>query len=168
MNINDPKFTPDPLNDPTPNTARPSIEPDFIDSTEETAQTHTSSKTFEEKVRDNLRNARGANTSDYYDYSKHTKEQVITYSLLIIGFLLLFVNTIIGGLLIGAVAGYYFTQDIVYYLRNITTILKGHDHLRYVTLTVLLIGLLLTSPGIFVGAAIVAAFKQLMDDKPTL
>lgn len=121
---------------------------------------------FEEKVRDNLKDARNAKKELFYDYSNYTREQIITYILLVVGILLLFVNSLVGGLIIGMVAGYYFTEDIVYYIRNIGHILSGHDHLRYITLTGLLLGLFIAAPGIFIGAAIVAAFKQLVEGKP--
>jgi hypothetical protein len=68
----------------------------------------------------------------------------------------------LGGLLIGMVAGYYFSSEIIYYIRNIGQIIGGQDQLRYVVLTALLLGLFIAAPGIFIGAAIVATFKQVM------
>ncbi len=99
---------------------------------------------------------------ELYHYASSNKEQTITYILLIFGLLfMLFFNNLLGGLMIGMVAGYYFSSEIIYYIRNIGQTIGGQDQLRYVVLTVLLLGLFIAAPGIFIGAAIVAAFKQI-------
>jgi hypothetical protein len=184
MNTNDPKSNPDPLprsenspsfpappfsgnnNNQTSSDARaekPLLKEKLTDSQK---SSQGNSDSFEEKVRDNLRDARDSRNDDLYDYTNYTREQIITYVLLILGLLLLFVNPFIGGLIIGVVAGYYFTDNIVSYLRNIGRVLSGQDHLRYITLTGLLLGLFITAPGIFIGAAIAAAFRQIVEAKP--
>jgi hypothetical protein len=122
-----------------------------------------------ESKKDN-QSSEGKNRQDHpkkvdelYDYARSNKEQTITYILLALGLLfLLFFNNLLGGLIIGMVAGYYFAAEIVYYIRNIGQIIGGQDQLRYVVLTALLLGLFIAAPGIFIGAAIVAAFKQVM------
>lgn len=123
--------------------------------------------TFEGKVRENLRNARNDKTTeeDFLGYAKNNKEQIATYTLLIIGLLVLVFNNLIGGFIIGAVAGYYFSGEIVGFLRQLRHFFDGQDHLRYIALTALLLGLFIAAPGIFIGAAVVAAFKQLVDGK---
>ncbi len=123
-------------------------------------------ESMEDKVRDTFRNMRDSKKVDeLYDYARHNKEQTIIYVLLIVGLLVLFFNNILGGLIIGMVAGYYFADEIVYYIRNLGQIVSGQDQLRYVTLTAVLLGLFISAPGIFIGAAIVAAFKQVMMKK---
>jgi hypothetical protein len=88
---------------------------------------------------------------------------MIVYILLALGLLiLLFVNNLLGGLMIGMVSGYYFAEEIVYYVRNLGQIVKGQDHLRYVISAAVLLGLFIAAPGIFIGAIIVATFKQVM------
>lgn len=98
---------------------------------------------------------------DFFAYAKSNKEQTIAYILLVLGLLfLLFYNNLLGGLLIGLVAGYYFSSEIIYYLRNIGQVVGGQDQLRYVILTALLLGLFIAAPGIFIGALVVAVFKN--------
>jgi len=100
---------------------------------------------------------------DLLEYAKSNQEQLLAYSLLTIGLLiLLFFNNLLGGFIIGIVAGYYFAKEIIYYIRNIGQITGGHDQLRYVILTAVLLGLFIAAPGIFIGAIIVAAFKNAM------
>ena len=98
--------------------------------------------------------------NDLYDYTKYSKEQTITYILLILGLIILFFNNLLGGLILGMVAGYYFAPEIVNYIRHSGEMLAGQNQLRYVILITILLGFLISAPGIFIGAAIVTLFKQ--------
>lgn len=100
-----------------------------------------------------------------FEYAKSHKEATITYILLVLGLLLLFFNNMLGGLLVGVVAGYCFDSEIIYYIRNLNQIINGQEHIRYVVLTGLLLGLLIAAPGIFIGAVIMAIFKQVLFGK---
>ncbi|CUI15732.1 conserved putative membrane protein [Candidatus Protochlamydia naegleriophila] len=122
-------------------------------------------ESVEDKVREHLRQARDSKKVDeIYDYARNNKEQTITYILLGIGLLLmLFVyESILGELLIGLVAGYHFAPEILFYLRNIGQVFTGQDQLRYIVLTAVLLGLFIAAPGIFIGSAIAASFKQVI------
>lgn len=123
-------------------------------------------ESMEDKVRDTFRNMRDSKKVDeLYNYAQNNKEQTVIYVLLIVGLLVLFFNNMLGGLIVGMVAGYYFAPEIIYYIRNLGQIVSGQDQVRYVTLTALLLGLFISAPGIFIGAAIVAAFKQVIGKK---
>lgn len=100
---------------------------------------------------------------DVFNYMTINREQTIIYILLILGLILiLFASTLLGGLIIGMVAGYYFAADIIHYLRNIGQIAGGQNQLRYVVLAALGLGLFIAAPGIFIGAIVVATFKQVL------
>jgi hypothetical protein len=102
-------------------------------------------------------------TGNFYQYMASHREQTITYILLILGLiLLLFANSLLGGLILGMVAGYYFSADIISYLRHFGQIAGNQGHLRYAVLAAVLLGLFIAAPGIFIGAIIVATFKQVM------
>ena len=118
---------------------------------------------FQNKERDKFRRESLRKGEDLFAYAKSNKEQTLAYVLLGLGLLfLLFFNNLLGGLIIGMVAGYYFDAEIVYYIRNIGQIIGGQDQLRYVVLTSILLGLFIAAPGIFIGALIVATFKQVL------
>jgi hypothetical protein len=118
-------------------------------------------ETFEGKTRQTSSNSN--RKDDFYTYATSNREHMIVYILLALGLLiLLFVNNLLGGLMIGMVAGYYFAEDIVYYIRNLGQIVKGQDHLRYVISAALLLGLFIAAPGIFIGAIVVATFRQVI------
>lgn len=102
---------------------------------------------------------------DIFAFAKSNKEQAIAYILLALGLLLLlFFNNLnlLGGLIIGVVAGYYFSSEIIYYISNIGQVVGGQNQLRYVVLTAVLLGLFIAAPGIFIGALVAAAFKKVM------
>lgn len=124
------------------------------------------SKGSQDKNKDIERNQTGGSYKkgdDIFAYAKSNKEQAIAYVLLALGLLfLLFFNNLLGGLIIGMVAGYCFAREIIYYLRNIGQVIGGQDQLRYVVLTAVILGLFIEAPGIFIGALIVAAFKNAM------
>lgn len=100
---------------------------------------------------------------DFLKYASSNREHMIAYGLLLIGlFILLFFHSLIGGVIIGGVAGYYFSSDIVYYLRHCTQVGVGKDQVRFFILAALLLGFLIAAPGIFIGAVIVAIFTQVL------
>jgi hypothetical protein len=101
---------------------------------------------------------------DLYNYAVSNKEKTIAYTLLALGLIiLLFVDDLFGGLIIGLVAGYYYSREIVYFIRNLPQFFEGQDQVRYVVALVLVIGLLFVAPGIILGAAVLAAFKQIIN-----
>jgi hypothetical protein len=130
-------------------------------SAESQAQREKEKETFEDKKE---KTAETSNMKgDFYNYMASNREQTITYVLLILGLILiLFANGLLGGLIIGMVAGYYFAPEIIYYIRNLGQIIGGRDQLRYIVLAALALGLFIAAPGIFIGAIIVATFKQVM------
>lgn len=100
---------------------------------------------------------------EFCNYVKSHKCQAGAYGLLIVGVLLLLLgNHWLGGLILGAVTGYYFASDIVYYLRNLKNTFSGQEQVRYVILSALLLGLFIAVPGIFIGAVVVATLKQVI------
>lgn len=163
MNTNDPNRKQNFESPPQPTGANEPTKSSLKNSQfEEESLKNKSNSTFEKIVRENLSDARDSLSSEPANW---TKEQIITYSLLILGLVLLFFYSVIGGLIVGSVAGYYFSDDIVYYLRGLGNILEAENHLRNITLIGVLLGLLILAPGILIGTAIVAVFKQILEGK---
>lgn len=100
---------------------------------------------------------------DFARYAKQNKEAVTTYVLLVIGILLLIFDAfLLGSLIIGLIAGYHFSHEIVFYLRNLTQIFAGQEQVRYIVLTAVVVALFIAIPGIFIGALVAAVFKQVI------
>lgn len=161
-------------NKPNPNEPSKVYTTEPLDTARVSNQETKSSESFAQKERESQRVNQGTSNrhedpkkiDELYEYATSNRAETltyVTYALLIIGLiLLLFFSNLLGGLIIGMIAGYYFASEIIYYIRNMGQIVSGQDQLRYVVLTAVLIGLFIAAPGIFLGAAIVAAFKQVL------
>ncbi|WP_075883741.1 hypothetical protein [Candidatus Protochlamydia sp. W-9] len=122
----------------------------------------------EDKIREQLRFARESkNNDEIFDFAKNNKEQMITYLLLGLGIVLIMFmyGSLLGELIIGMVVGYHFASEIVSYLQNVRHFFSNKEQLRSIVLTVVLVALFIAAPGIFIGAAIIAAIQQFMPNK---
>jgi len=116
---------------------------------------------YKERLNDKLK------LNKIYDWAGSNKEQTICYVLLAIGFLVfLLLDMFVGGLILGVLAGYYFSTEIMDYFRSLSQIGGGPQQLSTIILTVVIICLIIAAPGIFIGAAIAAAFKQAVSSSP--
>jgi hypothetical protein len=102
---------------------------------------------------------------DLLDYFKNHTRETISYVLLILGILLLFTEPAYGGLLIGLIAGIYFGDELVEYIKNWTNTIKSKSRYSDVARQLILAGLafafFISAPAIFLGAAISIGIKQL-------
>lgn len=97
-----------------------------------------------------------------YGHGMPTQEQIIVYIILVIGLVAVFINQLVGGLIIGAVVGYHFSSDIIYFLRNVGKLFNNYDPLSYIIIAALLIGLFVEAPGFFIGAIILAGIRHIL------
>ncbi len=138
----------------------------FIPPRDEKINDQFSTKDKGEDLKKNLEKESVGESGEKYDfaaYLKRNKEAVGTYVLLLIGILLLVFDAFLpGSLIIGLVAGYHFSYEIVFYLRNLTQIFAGQEQVRYIVLTAVVAALFIAIPGIFVGALVAAVFKQVI------
>lgn len=108
---------------------------------------------------------------DLMDYFKNHSRETISYILLILGILLLFFEPIYGGLIVGIVAGIYFGEEVVNYIKNWKSSINSRDGYTEVARHLIVAGLALaffiSAPAIFLGAAISIGIKQLfLQDTP--
>lgn len=115
-------------------------------------------------MRETLRQKRGTKTHEsWMERAAYSKEQAIVYVLLLVGLILLFFIPLLGSLIIGMVVGYYFASEIIYYLRNLDKLGAGREQrLRYIILATLVLAIFIAAPGFFIGAVVVAAFRQVL------
>lgn len=98
---------------------------------------------------------------DIYNFAKQNKLDTIAYILLIIGLILLFLSPLVGELLIGIVAGLYFTREIVSTIQGASQYIDTEGLVRTLILVGILVAFFISAPGIFIGAAIAAGIKKL-------
>lgn len=99
------------------------------------------------------------------DYFKNHARETVSYILLITGILLMTYWPFYGGILVGLVAGIYFGDDIVKYIKNWKTSLIPSGSYSLIARQIVLLGIaiafLISAPAIFLGAAISIGIKQL-------
>jgi hypothetical protein len=98
--------------------------------------------------------------SDFFSTS--TTRDIIAYVLLVIGIILLFFQPLYGGLIIGAVGGIYFSNEVIAFIRTIEAFIDEQGIARSIVLAVLTLAFFIAAPAIFVGAALVIALKFLI------
>lgn len=99
---------------------------------------------------------------DLYSYAKTNPRDVISYVLLVLGIVLLFAQPIYGGLLVGIVAGVYFSQEIIRGVKNLESIIEEQGLVRSIIAGAVLLAFFILAPAIFVGAAVMIGIKVLL------
>jgi hypothetical protein len=103
----------------------------------------------------------------FFDFFKSNTKDAIAYLLLIVGLVLLFFQPFFGGILIGLVAGLYYGQEIDYLLKNGNDFIETQGMVRSIVLGITFLALFISSPGIFIGAALSLALKHLFNNQET-
>jgi hypothetical protein len=107
---------------------------------------------------------KGSN-DDLLQYFKTHIRETIAYILLVLGIILLFFKPAYGGLLVGIVAGVYFGDNIVNYIKALKADFEKSTSMADLAKNLIILGiaiaLLISAPGIFIGAAVSIAIKML-------
>lgn len=100
---------------------------------------------------------------DFVEYAKNHKYQVVTYLILIIGLILLFADRFLGGLILGGVGGFYFSNEILSFLKRIGSFFSNESQWNDAVIVLILVGLFIAAPGFFIGALLVAGIRRLLN-----
>lgn len=161
--------SPDP--DPTPIPKTPDPGPDTVHrveiNKEGSLETQTAAFHKEEDVSNRIKRTNSTGSNDTNGLHRDSGlAKAATYGLLVIGVLMiLFYHELGGGLLIGLVSGYHFAPEVAAYLHDLQDVFASQSQLRLVALAGLLLGLLLTTPGIVLGVIIAAAVSFMLASK---
>lgn len=96
------------------------------------------------------------------DYAKSNTRDVVSYILMILGILLLFFQPIYGGLIIGVIAGIYFSREIVEFFKNLDNVVERQGLVRSLIFGGTLLAFFISAPAIFVGLAVVVALRYFL------
>lgn len=100
--------------------------------------------------------------SDFVEYAKGHKGRVATYILAAVGLILLFVRPMLGGVIMGGIGGFYFSDQIVYFLRGLSRFFAEESLFNYAVMTLVLLGLFIVAPSFFLGAFCTVVLRQLV------
>lgn len=96
------------------------------------------------------------------NYTKTHKRDTIAYALLVVGVILLFLEPVYGGLLIGIVASIYFSQDLWNWIVSLRSQSEHQGMAKILIFTITAIALFINAPAIFIGFAIGALLQKLL------
>lgn len=99
---------------------------------------------------------------DLYGYFDKNTRDIIAYIFLFIGIILLLFQSFWGGLIIGIIAGIYFSEPIVYWLKHLQHAVEEEGIARSLIFAGVVLGLFIGAPGIFIGAAIAIGLKYIL------
>ncbi len=97
-----------------------------------------------------------------YTFAKTNTRDTLAYVALFIGIILLFFQAFWGGLIIGAVAGFYFADTVIHWLRNFNEYLETEGVVKVIILTGVAIGFFIGAPAYCLGAVAAIGIKFLL------
>lgn len=99
---------------------------------------------------------------DIYQLASSNMKDTIAYIAMIVGILMLFFEPFYGGAIIGAIAGLYFTHEIVTPLKSLESFIEKQGMVRSLILGGALLGIFIEAPAIIIGAAVAVGLKQII------
>lgn len=97
-----------------------------------------------------------------YQFARSNTQDTVAYVILFIGIILLFFRPEWGGILVGAVGGFYYSQEIMSMVLDVNTFIDREGMIRSLILGGLLLAFLIQSIWLFVGLAVGVAIKQIL------
>jgi len=146
---------PDSLKNSEQNEAQIEIEPEELDAKEKTDSKNKFSDTFE-----NLKE--NETIGKFIHYAQENTQDTIAYALLLVGILWSFFHAFYGGILVGLVAGFYFSKEITQFVMSFNQLMAVQGTARSIIFFGALLTLFIASPGIFIGGAIMIGLKILL------
>lgn len=98
-----------------------------------------------------------------YKFARTNTMDTIAYVILFLGIVVLFINAIWGGLMIGIVGGFYFAKELLKRAYKINEFVEEEGLIRALILGGVLLGLAIKSFWIFVGLAIGVGIGKLFN-----
>lgn len=102
------------------------------------------------------------NIDNLIQYAQNNVQDTIAYALMAIGIIWTFFHGFYGGILIGLVAGFYFSKEIVKLIKNYNDFIEEQGTARSLIAGGTALALFIAAPGIFIGAAIMIGLKVML------
>lgn len=94
-----------------------------------------------------------------YNYASNNTRDTLAYILMIVGIVLLFSHPFYGGLIVGLIFGYYFSNELYNLVKSANDLIEQQGMVRSLILGGLLLALFVAEPAIFIGAALAVILK---------
>lgn len=120
-------------------------------------------KGFTEKFKASLHDFRSnEKLENLVSHATSNTRDTISYIVLIIGVVMLFFHSFYGGTLIGLVAGFYFSSELLALLHNINDFVDEQGIVKSLVGGGLALGFFISAPAIFIGIALAVAIRQIL------
>lgn len=120
-------------------------------------------QSFQEKFQSTMKNLRSnEKLESLVGHATANSRDTLSYVVLIIGIILLFFHAFYAGVLIGLIAGFYFSSEILAVLKNFNAFVEEQGIVKSLIAGGLLLALFVSAPGIFVGIAVAVAARQIL------
>jgi hypothetical protein len=116
-------------------------------------------ETIKEKFTRRIKNEKMDNL---YSYAKENTRDTLAYFILVFGLILIFFHPFWGEILIGLVAGFYFSDEIISFFKNCEREMNNQGMVRSIVFGGTAIAFFIKAPMIFVAAAVIAGLKYLI------
>ncbi len=94
-------------------------------------------------------------------YIKTHVRETIAYAILALGIILMFVDSLYGGTLVGIIAGIYFGDHVVRYLTNWKICREDKETSHNIISAAVALTFLIAAPGVFLGMAVAIGLKKI-------
>jgi cytochrome bd-type quinol oxidase subunit 1 len=121
-------------------------------------ENQTEPKKFSEKLKDFFSTTQ---IKKFEAYARENRTETASYILLLIGFLISLFNPLLGSALIGALAGYYFYDDILDFFSELKDF-RRIETIKLAILAVFAFLVFLAYPFFFIAVALTVAILQLI------
>ena len=95
-------------------------------------------------------------------YAKKNTWDTVAYILMLLGIVWIFLNSFYGGILVGLVAGIYYGNEIVEFVKSANKKINEIGIPQALILGLTIVAFFILAPGIFIGAAISAGIKHVV------
>lgn len=125
-------------------------------------------ESFQDKFKNTLQGLKSnEKLESLVGYATANTRDTISYVLLIIGIILMFFHTFYGGALIGLIAGFYFSSEIMAIVKHGNDLVEEQGIVKSLIAGGLLLALFISAPAIFIGAALAVAIRQILFPETT-
>lgn len=125
-------------------------------------------ESFQDKFKNTLQGLKSnEKLENLVGYATANTRDTISYVLLIIGIILMFFHSFYGGALIGLIAGFYFSSEIMAIIKHGNDLVEEQGIVKSLIAGGLVLALFISAPAIFVGAALAVAIRQILFPETT-
>lgn len=118
---------------------------------------------FKDKFKDSLKDFKSnENMGQLLNKATENTRDTISYIILIIGIVLMFFSPLYGGALVGLVAGFYFSSEILSFWKHLNAFVEDEGIVKSLIGLGLLLALFVSAPAIFIAMAFAVIVRQVL------